>query len=67
MQLETGEIECSFLWRHEFSPVNTKLRNAHIEEPLIVTKFDEDNEYPTNGLSGEIKASEAEEAKEAAE
>ena len=51
MQLENGEIECSFLWRPEFSEVNPKLRIAYFEERLIVTKFDDENEYPTKGLT----------------
>ena len=51
MKLENGEIECSFLWRPEFSEVNPKLRIAYFEERLIVTKFDDENEYPTKGLT----------------
>jgi hypothetical protein len=51
MQLENGEIECSFLWRPEFSSVNPKLRIAYFDQRLIVAKFDDDNEYPTKGLT----------------
>ncbi len=51
MRLENGEIECSFLWRPGFSEVNPKLRIAYFKERLVVTKFDDENEYSTNGLT----------------
>ena len=51
MQLEDCEIECSYHWRPEFSDVHPKLRVAFFQERLVVTKLDDQNEFPTNGLT----------------